>query len=738
MRDSHCPEAPAGGGCGGTPGGPENAPARIVQNPAPFRLEYNRSILLSSNSPDVSVTAEVRGDEAIEQYIRLLFKTKTRFQATVVASEEALAAETRTLAQSRLPILRTSHGLSQNLRNNAIYDRRLDWMLEAPEGVVIRAQRNADGSTKFVLAMEAEEITLVFRPRYYQKHKNIRYFQPWTYRINQSSITGWASWWAYFRECTQEDIEALMEAWNEKNLADYGFRYIQLDDVYQGGKDSLRQIPPGYEPHSYIGGRPDTWLEWKEDFSAAGMDGYVKAVIKAGFEPAVWMGCFFTDYKIAQKHPEWFIRGADGQPYVGKWVGYVLDASNPEVAENLIRPSFRGLKNAGFKYVKIDQLRHMLYDNLNHNLSYLRSIGKSPDDIIRAYLRIAREELGTECFILPCWGVLPEAVGLTDACRLGGDGYGPLTMQQYNSWNGIVWRNDPDHCDVSPRKAAKGSGNVREQTEIQAAASDVIIRPALASIAGCLLMLSDRPEVYRDDVNLIGARKSSPVLFSVPGQLYDFNPEKTDNLKTLDRNSVTSGALPGAIDAEQFGNVCPFWLNEYSKPYEHWHVLHRINWEMEQAGGHSKGEIAEAVAVHFADLGLAGDKEYLVYEFWSNQFIGLKKEKLELGELASRGVQSLAIREKLERPQLLSTTRHLSQGAAEIERMVWEENKLLGRSRLVVDDEYTISVYVPQGYRFDSAVINDTPARVSCEGELLKVTYTPEASGSVAWELRFV
>ncbi len=723
------------------PGGPTNVASilKVGGDKKSLTLNYNhRTLLRGTFSDEVDATAEVSGETALEQRIKLKFAQAAEFKAVVHASSEALAAETRGSAQKKFAVVRTSHGLSNNLRNNAIYDRNLDWMLEAPEGSVIKSFRNADGTTRFELTFTAKEAELVFRPRYYQKHKNIPYFQPWTYKIRKDSISGWCSWWAYMRNCRQEHVDAVMEVWNEKNLGDFGYHFIQLDDVFQGGKDAGRKLPPEMRNKNYIGGRPETWLEWQPGGYPKGMKGYVKSVEKSGFKPALWMGCFFTDKEIADQHPEWFVQGKDGKPFVGNWVTYVVDSTNPEAADKLIRPTFRGLKKAGFKYIKIDQLRHMIYDNLNHNHDYMIESGKRPDDIFRAYMRIAREELGNDCFILSCWGVLPESVGLADACRIGGDGYGPVTMQQYNSWNGIVWRNDPDHCDVSPRKAAQDVGNVLKRTSIQAADNDTIIRPALASIAGCLLMLSDKPDIYKDDRNLVGAKRSAPVLFSVPGQLYDFDPQKTDLVKSIDRASMKGSSGSNLIDGDQFGYVCPFWLNEFNKPYENWNVLHRLNWTGGAHGANdAKAESATAVTVSFANLGLDASKEYLVYEFWSDKFLGVLKDEIKLGELEPMGLQSIAIREKLNRPQLVSTSRHLSQGAAEIKQMSWEDNTLAGRSQLIVDDRYILTLHVPAGYKCTTATFNGRQAAVEQSENLLKVSCLPKETSSVGWEVRF-
>ncbi len=714
------------------PGAPANAPAllKTSENKKSFSLIYNGDVIMKGefvNAPDI--TTNVKGQQAIEQGITLTFDKETTLKAYIYGSSEALAAETRGTAQQRFPLVRTSHGLSNNLRNNTIYDRNLDWMLKFPEGSVIRSFRNEDGTTSFEVTFTARKTDIIFRPRYYQKHKNIPYFQPWTYQIYKGSVTGWSSWWAYFREFTEKDLDALLAVWQEKHFDDYGYHFIQIDDGFQGEFDQGRKNSS--KANGYLGGRPTTWLDWKIDLFPNGLTGYASSVNKAGFEPAIWMGCFFSDEETVQQHPDWFVSDASGKPKDAPWVSYVMDATNEETVKALIRPTFKGLKDAGMKYVKIDQLRHFLYDNLHNNIEWCKKKGITPDQVLRAYLTVAREELGDDTFILSCWGVLPESVGLADACRIGGDGYGPVTMQQYNSWNGIVWRNDPDHCDIFPNKKAGEVGNVKKTESVEAAPKETIIRPALASIAGAMLMLSDKPGVYADDNNLYGLRRSSPVLFSVPGQLYDFDPVKTDWLKDHERTEIKSGKSPSPIDADQFGKVSTFWLNEFNTYIGHWYVLHRLNWPQK----HKKTLKPETI--RFADLGLDPSKEYIVYEFWKNRMLGVFKDEFRTDELEVHGIESFAIREKLDRPQLVSTNRHLSQRAAELEKLLWEDSSIKGRSRVIVDDKYVMTFYVPDNYKFTGAKVNGAEAKTESDGNILKISWLPKKTESTGWELNF-
>lgn len=711
---------------------PKNIPTNLIlkKQSKEIILQYDKTIILKGtlscqpvNIKDVSTT------NIVEQKIKLSFKNKTILKAKIFGSSDALAAETKGEAQKRFPIVRTTHGMSNNLRNNAIYDRKFDWMLEFPENTIIHSFKNTDGSKYFEIYFEGKEIDIIYRPLFYQKHKNLPHFKPWTYNIKKESITGWCSWWAYFRTFNEENCDDLLKVWEEKKFADYGYNFIQIDDVFQGEYDRDRENCS--LANSYHGGRPTTWLDWKKDIFPGGLNNYTNSVKKAGFKPGIWIGSYFSDVQTVKMNPDWFVKNEKNNPSQAPWVSYAINASNTEAANALIRPTFRGIKNAGIEYVKIDLLRHFLYDNLHNNLDWLKQNNLKPDELLRSYLQIAREELGENTFILACWGVLPETIGLVDACRIGGDGYGPTTLQQYNSWNGIVWRNDPDHCDILPDKIANETGNVKKLKSNDFCKNELIIRPALASIAGSMLLLSDKPDVYKNEDNLIGIRRSAPVLFSVPGQLYDYDSKKTDWLKSHERVEIKSGKNPSAIDADQFGEVSQYWLNEFNTDFENWFVLHRLNWSEKNK------DVLKSDKIKFKDLGLNPTKDYIVYEFWSDKFIGVKKGQFNVRELDLYGISSYSIREKLDRPQLISTNRHISQGAAEIQKLIWIDNTLQGRSKVIENDTYILTIYKPDNYKLKNIEIDDVEIKTETISNILKISWAPKQTESIKWQINF-
>lgn len=707
------------------PGGPPNAPAVVAHDrrTGQFRLSYaGRDILDGRLADDARFTMSVSTGRVVEQRIRI---EGGGLSGLVHAGAGALAAETRGPAQERFPLVRTTDGTSDNGRNNAVYDRGADWMLEGPPGAT-RVRPVAGG---YAWRVDGPAAEIVFRPRYYQRHKNLPHFQPWTYQVRRDSITGWSSWWAYMRNFSERDLAGLLAVWTDRQFAEYGYRFIQIDECFHQelGSGQARPIYPGARPGSYVACGPATWLDWRKDLYPAGLSGYTKACRDAGFEPGIWIGTFYTDRDLITGHPDWFVRGRDGRPFVAPWASCGVDASNPEALEELVAKTYRGLRAAGMPYVKIDQLRHYLYDNLHRNLDFCLERGRRPDDLFRAYLGTARRELGPDTFLLSCWGVLPEAIGIADACRIGGDGYGPATMQQYNSWNGIVWRNDPDHCDVYPRFRPAEAGNVKKTAAVAAAPNDTLIRPALASIAGCMLILSDKPEVYRDEANLRGLRAASPVLFSVPGQLYDFDPRKTDHLRTTERTAITDGGPPAPVDADQFGAVCPWWMNEIERPFERWHVLHRLNWS---------DRPAPATRVSFGDLGLDPAAEYLVYEYWTGRFVGACRDGFDAAAQDPMGLSSYALRARRPQPQLVSTSRHLSQGGVDLVDVRWDATArtLSGRSRVVAGAAYELVLF---GGEAESATCCGQAVGIRRTGEVVRVSWTPARSGTQEWSVQF-
>ena len=664
-----------------------------------FSIE-GRSELDSKVTLRIESTAGSRGE--VTQFISIATPANSliSLEGRLQGSSQAFPAETFGPAQRRFKLIRNSVGLSHNLRNNAVYDRQRDWMLESSSDAqtTITPISESHTSTLFAWKSKGTKIKLEFRPRYYQKHKNVAYFRPWEYLPWHGSVTGWCSWWAYMTDVREQDVEKVSQIFSVK-LKDFGYRYIQIDDGYQSSN----------------GGLPKDWLTTNDHFPS-GLDQLSKSISEKGLAPALWLNVHFGDKSFVEAHPNWFIQDSDGQPHKGPWIDYGLDGSITDAVDTVVRPTYRSLHKMGWDYIKVDALRHLLYDSSYPSRIYFREKGVVAEDAYRSYLKAIREELGDQTYILACWGVLPEVVGIANGCRLGGDGFGPSTLQQYTSWNNVVWRNDPDHCDIKPVDHTTGKYIDGEER----------IRPVLVSMAGGQLLLSDKPDVYENDANLEGVKRSSPILFTLPGQLYDYDPVKTDHLKLGLRND-NGGAQSGPIDADQKGEVCPWWMLDINQSYESWTILTHMNWDSKPL---------PQTEVNFEDLGLT-DGTYSVFEFWSKRYLGDFKGSFTAKSVAPKDVSTYSIRKTLDHPQILSTSRHISQGAVELENVRWKNHILSGSSQVIKNDPYSIYLRVPEGYTVKEARFGDTAAEIRVEDHFVEIKFVPTTTKLTGWTVQF-
>jgi alpha-galactosidase len=525
---------------------------------------------------------------------------------------------------------------------------------------------------------------LRFRPRFYQIHRGLKYFQPWTYQPWKSSVTGWTSWYAFRDHVTSQDI-AETAATIADTLAPFGYEYVQVDDGFE-------QEPIGL---------PDHWLQTNAKF-AGGLDGLKASITTRGLKPGLWTNVAFADRDYALTHPAYFVLGPDGQPARGNWVGYVLDGSNPKTLTDLVLPVYRSLKAAGWQYFKVDALRHLRYEGYNSFRDYFLRKHLDRDAVYREFASSITTTLGSGVFKLMCWGVRPELIGLFDGCRVGSDGFGYGGFSEYNSFNNIVWRNDPDHIELSQPDAYRAT--------------------TITSLTGSLLMLTDPPAIYRTD-RVEAARRTSPVLFAQPGQIYDVDLSRSDAISRAAEE--VSGSGPRVFDATQALTTHYVYAVDVSRPYEHWMVLART-------GG-------ESAAIHFADLGLAPDREYLAFEFWTKSFLGTFQNTFTPGAIDPRfGVQAICLREEVSHPQFVATNRHVSCGAMDVSNVTWAASALDGTSDVVANDPYEIYLTEPAGYVLTSVRVNGAELVANERvGALRRLRVRSTRGGPVTWHVEY-
>jgi hypothetical protein len=652
-------------------------------------ISYNNVTVFSAkiSAPESSYTYRQQNQVVNGCTFQIITITSSNFKpltlnGLVNTGEDAIACESEP-ADNSLKIVRQVVGKSNSSLNNAVYERKDDWLLSVdkfyPKVNIVPRPDN-----KYAINVSGWEIVIRFRPQYYQKHRGLSYYKPSTYAVWKKPVVGWCSWFAYFDKITEADIKETADVISEK-LKPFGLEYLQMDDGYQ-------TLPIGL---------PHTWLQPNEKFPS-GLKNLASYIKSKGLQPAIWTNVAFADSTDAYKNKALFVKDSQGDPALGNWVGYVMDGSNPQTIQQLISPVYKGLREDGFTYFKLDALRHLKYEGYNSFKNYFAAANIDRNEAYRNVVQEVRDKTGKENFLLACWGIRPELVGIVDGCRIGNDGFSYAGLAQFNSYNNIIWRNDPDHIVLSEKEAYRSC--------------------TATSLTGSLFMVTDKPEKYKNSTLIEAARRVIPVLYTQPGQVYDVDPSRSALIGQADVEM--SGSGPRVFDASGSTNTGLFEL-EINKPFENWVVLGRLD---------ERDKI-----LPLKDLGLDDKKEYLVFEFWTKHFEGTFKKQFIPGKIDTGfNCQVFCFREKLDHPQLLATNRHISCGGLELTDLQWQNKCLSGISRVVANDSYVIYIHENKDSDFkDFTVTNATLVANEKDGEIRKITVISTGNNEVNWVVNY-
>ena len=533
-----------------------------------------------------------------------------------------------------------------------------------------------------------------FRPHYYRTHLNYRYHKPWERRPNLKPIVGWCTWEAYRRNVTEENVVEASDLFADK-LRPYGMEYIQIDDGFE-------KLPIPFDPHGTIN---QAWLDIKEVFPG-GHEGVIEKIKARGMKPGIWSSSAVYNDEFADAQPQWLIRDKDGAPMLGDWQKYILDCRE-ETLNIHLRPYLKAMREAGYEYFKIDAIRHLFLDGLHEAVLAGLMTNEESDRRFRRYLEVGREAIGPDAYWLSSWGILTEMVGLCDACRISQDAmpnWSGMQMQLVESarWfftQRILFLNDPDHVCV--RAPFEWSRSVL----------------SMVALTGGLFMLSDALHEY-DEKRLELIRKCIPPLPTVTGetgplqadfaaftwtklhgfQVLDDKPFEAEHMSDEDARAI-AGRWPTVNDDHPFSSL---WSLHLDMEVGRWAVLGRFA---------TLPLRASKLSVEALSLDPATD--YLAFDFWKEEYLGVVRGSLDCPELKLGHCQVISLREALPRPQFLSSTRHVSQDAISLKSQSWDAGKLTLGLDGVSGSTETYWVHAPNGFEVSGVDCDGLDAQVA-------------------------
>lgn len=568
---------------------------------------------------------------------------------------------------------------------NGFYDPQwdilLDWHGKDWHWLQQSARREADGfvSASFEAPLDLQALYINIRPRFYGRHLGYTYHKPWQRRPSQVAVAGWCSWEAYRRDISQDKIERMAE-FLARNLAPYGLSYLQVDDGYQA-------MPLPVKAEMTM---PEGWMTCDSEKFPGGHDTIVGAIREQGLVPAVWVNANITNPDFPKQHPEAVIWNGD-EALKGEWIDFLYNCT-PETLAVHVEPLFRALREKGYRYVKIDAIRHLLFDGLHECVRLGLMSDEEAQAKFRAYMEATRRGLGEEVYYLASWGEMHEVVGLVDACRISMDAnptWAGVRMQLFESarWfhtHRILFLNDPDHVCV--------------RTKPEWARSVL----SLISLSGELCMLSDTESAYTEE-KLDILHKTLPPLRTSTGEtgrlpleyaaytwtkLHGFavqsheTPVEMEDVSAQEAANI-AGCLPDGDALHPFSSLWSFPVVHHGLA---WRVMLRVATVPLRAG-----------RLPLSALALDPDKTYVAFDFWKQAYLGEVRGSFDCPALELGCCQAVAFYEKPAVPTVIASDRHVSMDAVSVLEHVWTGDTLHLRLQGVPGQTCHYHIWAPDG-----------------------------------------
>ena len=515
-------------------------------------------------------------------------------------------------------------------------------------------------------------------PHYYRDVLGVKYFRPIDKTVFPQPPSGFCTWYYYYQDVNEGEVKRNAD-WIADNLRDYGARYVQIDDGWQGETAEGRH-----------GSRDWTTIDKAFPGGMASLASYIKSL---GLVPGIWIAPHGqSNETVVKKNPGVFLLKPDGASASETWEGkYLLDPSAP-AALRYLKELLATLVNWGYDYFKIDG-QPIVVDEYKAKSKFMKNPTAS-EKAYRETIAAIRSVIGPSRYLLGCWGLPLEGMGLMDGSRTGGDvvlGWDGFlmalmpTMQSYFMHN-IAWYTDPDVMLLRPPLTL-------DQARVWA---------TLQGLTGQALFASDRlSDLSADRIELL--RRVFPAVDIRPLDLFPSPRNK---------------------------RIWDLKINHLGRGYD---VVGVFNFE--------SGKSSQ-IYINWQELGIADSGPVHVFDFWNHEYLGAWEAGMAV-ELAPTSCRVLTLMPDDGHIQLLSTNRHITQGWVDLVRVEHGPDYFRGTSRVIRDDPYELHFAFSRGKNFSVASATahgadgPLPVRISNHQGWATVRITPSRTSEVEWQVTF-
>jgi hypothetical protein len=216
-------------------------------------------------------------------------------------------------------------------------------------------------------------------------------------------------------------------------------------------------------------------------------------------------------------------------------------------------------------------------------------------------------------------------------------------------------------------------------------------------------------------------------------QLYDLS-------RTFPYHTTAKSARP--VDAFDAGVKYPRVYDFEVNPS--WHQLTFYNYSIDSTQtAETKVNVSLSKSLNEGGLGLEANKQYYVYDFWNDHFIGLVNghDKLEQ-QLRVGEARMMALHAKEDHPQFIATNRHIMQGYLDLKDVNWnKKSKTLQGIAEVIENEPFEIIVATNNYKVKDVKVLQGKVTVAQQnfGEgIVKLTIINVTNAPIKWSLRFI
>ena len=607
---------------------------------------------------------------------------------------------------------------------HALFDRQTDIAISFTDDAVMN--RDASDPNLLDLTLPVSGNTSIrLTPDYFTQALGLPYYIPFDDSYFKTAPMVWSSWTSYYEAVREEDMVRNTD-WLAANLKPYGFQYVQLDD--------------GYDSGHVAGQRGDhSWIEnWNKKTFPRGPEWLASYIKNKGLRPGIWL--VPNSYANATKtHPDWYLRDKNGN-FILDYATPALDSTNPAVMEHLKR-LFSTLGGWGYEYYKFDG-EHAL-PRYAPPVDRTKLYDTKVDSLVnyRERLKVIRETIGPKVFIEGCPAGTPlNGIGYFQSYFTGHD--------LYNNWQGmyplfssinanaflnhiVVYVMPGEGLELGLPATVEETAKKRPPIVIEtersredpmtgfgvtlAEARTLVSYVALTGVAYPLA--SVMPELPEERVQLLKA--TMPTMPILPVDLFSRGTDaQWDKFKHVQPDFYVHN-YPEILDVK---------VNAAPGTYD---VVALTNWRSDTA--------PRSIDLK-QKLGLAANRDYVVFDFWLQAELGVARNTLDIS-IQPHDTRVLFVHPLLDRPQLVGMSRHIS-GSFSLQNVAWDDKKqtLRGTSETVAKDPYTVWIHLPDRVRVAQAKAKAAGHEVAVtqkvRGNSLMLRFEAQPA-PVDWEIAF-